>query len=159
LAKIVQNYQGEGKFMDYLTWFESHGQKHKNIMKKLEALSDEEVIAYFRFENMVEKELDFCLLYKDGKKCHEMEELNCYLCACPNFRFDDEGLYSQGKQVIYSRCSIDSEDGAQFVSGDAIHQDCSGCTVPHHEAYIRKHFSRDWFEIMRGVQNVKENQV
>ena len=145
--------------MNYSSWFESHGHKHKNIMKKLEDLSDEEVIAYFRFENMVEKEPDFCLLYKEGKKCHDMEELNCYLCACPNFRFDDEGLSREGKQILYSRCSIASEDGAQFISDEAIHQDCSGCTVPHHEAYIKKNFKRDWFQIMQSVQNVKENQV
>ena len=67
--------------MSYSSWFEAHGQKHKIIMKKLADLSDEEVITYFRFENMVEKEPDFCLLYKDHKKCHEMEVLNCYLCA------------------------------------------------------------------------------
>jgi hypothetical protein len=138
--------------MDYLTWFESHGQKHRKIMKKLEGLNDEEVIAYFMFENMVEKEPDFCLLYKERKKCHEMEGLNCYLCACPNFRFDDEGLYKEGKKVTYSTCSIASEDGAEFVSENAIHQDCSGCTVPHHESYIRKNFNRDWFEVMRRVR-------
>jgi len=32
--------------MDYRIWFESHGQKHRKIMKKLEAMNDEEVIAY-----------------------------------------------------------------------------------------------------------------
>ena len=142
--------------MTYRDWFETHGRKHQNIMKKLEGLSDDEVIAYFKFENMVEKEPDFCLLYKEHKKCHEMEDLNCYLCACPHFRFDDEGLSKEGDQVLYSTCSIESKDGAQFISEDAIHQDCSGCTVPHHEAYIRKHFSRDWFSIMRKV---KLNQV
>ena len=61
-------------------------------MDTLTELSDEEVIAYFKFENMVKKEPDFCPLYKDNKKCHDMKELNCYLCACPNFRFDDEGF-------------------------------------------------------------------
>ena len=142
--------------MSYNTWFETHGQKHKNIMKKLQDLSDEEIITYFRFENMVEKEPDFCLLYKDNKKCHQMDDLNCYLCACPNFRFDDEGISQEENTVLYSTCSIESKDGAQFVSDDAVHQDCSGCTVPHHEAYIKKHFSRDWFEIMR---NVKQNKV
>jgi 16S rRNA C967 or C1407 C5-methylase (RsmB/RsmF family) len=81
-----------------------------------------------------------------------MEGLNCYLCACPNFRFDDEGLYKEGEKVTYSTCSIASEDGAQFVSENAIHQDCSGCTVPHHESYIRKNFNRDWFEVMRRVR-------
>lgn len=145
--------------MDYNTWFESHGQKHKNIMAKLEGLSDADVIAYFKFENMVEKEPDFCFLYQENKKCHEMEDLNCYLCACPNFRFDDDGFSKEDDQVLYSTCNIDSKDGAQFVSEDAVHQDCSECTVPHHEAYIQKHFARDWFEIMRSVQNVKENQV
>ncbi|MCO4846082.1 MAG: hypothetical protein KC427_08705 [Sulfurovum sp.] len=145
--------------MTYSTWFEAHGQKHKNIMAKLEGLSDADVIAYFKFENMVEKEPDFCFLYKDNKKCHEMEDLNCYLCACPYFRFKDEGFSKEGSQVLYSTCSIESKDGAQFVSENAVHQDCSGCTVPHHDAYIKKYFSRDWFEIMRKVQNVKENQV
>jgi hypothetical protein len=145
--------------MSYSTWFASHGQKHKNIMKKLEGLSDDEVITYFRFENMVKKEPDFCLLYKENKKCHEMEVLNCYLCACPNFRFNDEGLSQEENKVLYSSCDIKSKDGAQFVSDDAVHQDCSGCTVPHHEAYIRNHFSRDWFEVMQSVQNVKQNKV
>jgi len=142
--------------MTYRDWFELHGKKHQNIMKKLTHLSDDDVIAYFRFENMVEKEPDFCPLYKENKKCHEMEELNCYLCACPHFRFDDEGLSKEGGKVLYSICSIESKDGGQFVSDDAIHQDCSGCTVPHHDAYIKKHFSRDWFSIMRKV---KQNQV
>ena len=44
--------------MTYTQWFETHGKKHQNIMKRLEALSDEEVISYFRFENMLEKERD-----------------------------------------------------------------------------------------------------
>ena len=78
--------------MSYKSWFLEHGNKHKAIMAKLTHLSDEEVIAYFRFENMVEKEPDFCPLYADNKKCHDMQALNCYLCACPNFRFDDKGF-------------------------------------------------------------------
>ena len=78
--------------MSYQKWFEAHGNKHKEIMQKLTKLSDDEVIAYFRFENMCEKEPDFCPLFKEKRKCHEIESLNCYLCACPNFRFDDEGI-------------------------------------------------------------------
>ena len=54
--------------MSYSSWFEAHGQKHQNIMKKLENLSDKEVITYFRFENMLEKEPDFSLLYKTLNK-------------------------------------------------------------------------------------------
>ena len=137
--------------MSYSSWFQTHGEKHKAIMAKLTHLSDDEVIAYFRFENMVEKEPDFCPLYKDNKKCHDMEDLNCYLCACPNFRFDDDGFKKMRGKTLYSSCSIDSKDGAQFISDDTIHQNCAGCLVPHHETYIKKIFSRNWFDIMKKV--------
>ena len=139
--------------MSYQKWFEAHGNKHKKIMQKLRQLSDDEVIAYFRFENMCEKEPDFCPLYKEHKKCHEIKSLNCYLCACPNFRFDDEGISKKEAKTIYSTCSINSKDGNTFQTEEAIHQDCSGCLVPHQEAYIKKHFSRDWFEIMKQVKH------
>ena len=135
--------------MTYKEWFEAHAKKHRAIVEKLGHLSDEELIRYFRFDNMVEREPEFCPLYQTGKKCHEMEVLNCYLCACPNFRFDDEGLQEAGDKTLFSTCSIDAKEGKQFVSAEAIHQDCSKCTIPHREEYIRKHFSRDWREIMK----------
>jgi len=75
-------------------------------MQKLTKLSDNEVIAYFRFENMVQKEPDFCPLYKETKKCHDMEVLNCYLCACPNFRFDDEGISKKEARTIYGSVEL-----------------------------------------------------
>ncbi len=137
--------------MSYRDWFEAHGEKHAAIMKKLTHFSDDEVIAYFRFENMRNKEPDFCPLYAENKKCHDMEELNCYLCACPNFRFNDEGFREVEGRSLKSYCAIDSKEGDVFKTDDAIHQNCSGCTVPHHEAYIKKHFKREWFEIMKKV--------
>jgi len=137
--------------MSYSKWFEAHGKKHAAIMRKLSHLSDEEVIAYFRFEHMVEHEPDFCPLYAENRKCHEMKDLNCYLCACPNFRFNDAGFEQKEGKTLYSTCAIDSKDGDQYISDDAIHQNCAGCTVPHHENYIRKHFKRNWFEIMQEV--------
>lgn len=139
--------------MSYEKWFQTHGNKHKKIMQKLSKLSDDEVIAYFRFENMVQKEPDFCPLYKENKKCHDMEELNCYLCACPEFRFSDAGFSKKGDKTIYSTCSINAKEGGTFQTEDAIHQDCSGCLLPHRETYIKKYFSRDWFTIMRKVHS------
>ena len=138
--------------MSYSTWFQTHGEKHKAIMDKLSTLSNEEVITYFRFDNMVKNEPDFCPLYKDNKKCHDMPELNCYLCACPNFRFKDEGFKQIDNKTLFSTCDIDSKDGSQYISDDAIHQNCAGCLVPHHEAYIKKVFKRDWFEVMKEVK-------
>jgi hypothetical protein len=137
--------------MGYKTWFESHGKKHAEIMKKLTHLSDAEVIEYFLFENMIEKEPHFCPLYKEHKKCHDLEKLNCYLCACPNFRFDDEGFKELKGKSLKSYCHIDSKDGAIFEGEDAIHQNCAACAVPHQQAYIEKHFNRDWFESMKDV--------
>ncbi len=137
--------------MSYKQWFDAHAQKHKAIMTKLTRLSDDEVIEYFRFENMVEKEPDFCPLYAEKKKCHDTEELNCYLCACPNFRFNDAGFAREGVRTLFSTCSIESPDGDRYVSDTAIHQNCAGCIVPHRESYIRKVFDRNWLTIMQEV--------
>jgi len=137
--------------MSYLSWFIEHGNKHAKVMQKLRHLSDKDVIKYFRFENMLKNEADFCPLYKEAKKCHDIENLNCYLCACPNFRFDDKGFRQEEEKTLYSLCDIESKDGDRYISEDAIHQNCTGCAVPHVESYILKHFSRDWFEMMQNV--------
>jgi hypothetical protein len=147
--------------MSYIKWFEEQAAKHKAVMKRLlaEGLDKEAIIAYFDFENMRVKEPDFCPLYREknedgtlGKKCHDMESLNCYLCACPNFRFRDEGFEKREGKTLYSHCSIDSKEGRQGVYGEAIHQDCSKCSVPHHVSYIRKHYDEDWKTIMKACQ-------
>ncbi|HLD24235.1 MAG TPA: hypothetical protein VJA83_09875 [Sulfuricurvum sp.] len=137
--------------MSYKKWFDAHAQKHKAIMEKLTHLSDEEVIAYFRFENMVKNELDCCPLFAENKKCHDTQELNCYLCACPNFRFKDTGFSVEEGKTLFSTCSIESPDGDRYVSESAIHQNCAGCIVPHRESYIKKVFDRDWLTIMKEV--------
>ncbi len=147
--------------MTYLSWYEAQAHRHKAVMRKLlsEGLGKDEIIAYFDFENMRVKEPDFCPLYREknedgtrGKKCHDMEKLNCYLCACPNFRFNDDGVEIKGEKTVYSFCAIDSQDGAAGVYGDAIHQDCSNCTVPHHFNYVKKHYDEDWKKIMQDCR-------
>jgi len=44
---------------------------------------------------------------------------------------------------------INAKEGKTFETEDAIHLDCSACLLPHKEAFIQKHFSRDWFDIMQ----------
>lgn len=139
--------------MSYLKWFDAHAKKHKQIVTKLSHLSDNGIIEYFDFENMVINEPDYCPLYATNQKCHDTKKLNCYLCACPNFRFCDEGFEKNGLQTVLSYCAIESEDGCLFETDTAIHQDCSNCLVPHSKEYIKKHFSRDWLKCMDKVQN------
>ena len=134
--------------MTYHDWFIQHAQKHREIVSRLEHLSDDEVIAYFRYDNMVEHEPDFCPLYARGTRCHEMEDLNCYLCACPHFRFRDEGIGEEEGAVVKSTCAIDAPGGSQSKHADVIHHNCSGCTIPHTDRYIRGRFDRDWMTIM-----------
>jgi hypothetical protein len=132
--------------MAYGEWFKKHANKHEHIVKKLLAqnYTKEQIVEYFDFENMKKHERDFCPLYAKDKKCHEIDLLNCYLCACPNFRFNDEGLKQVDNATQFSFCAIDSKDGRQGVYGTKIHQDCSQCSVPHHKEYVMKHFNLDW---------------
>ena len=121
-------------------------------MQKLTDKSVNGVIEYCRFQNMVKKQPDFCPLYKDNKKCHDMEDLNCYLCACPHFRFKDTGFEKVDEKIVYSFCSIDSRKGAKFEGDDYIHHDCTACTIPHRDKYIKKNFNINWFEAMKDVR-------
>jgi len=134
--------------MTYSHWSATHANKHTVIMNKLSHLSDDDVIKYFEFDNMVKQEPDFFFFYASNKKCHEIENLNCYWCACPHFRFDDAGLSLHNDKTVYSICSIDSKEGAQFESANALHQDCTACLIPHKEKNIRDNFNRSWCTTM-----------
>jgi len=128
--------------MGYTQWIEEHSIKHENIMKKLSHFSDDEIIEYFDFDHMLKNEPNFCSMYKDNKKCHDIDELNCYLCACPNFRLAS----------TKSTCNIKSKDGGSIEGNDGfIHQDCSKCGVPHDKKYVKTNFNRDWKFIMKDV--------
>ncbi len=137
--------------MGYSEWFNKHAQKHKKIVTKLKKrdYTKEQIIDYFDFENMKKVELEFCPLYAKDKKCHDMKSLNCYLCACPNFRFNDAGIKKVEHATQFSLCAIESKDGREGVYGEKIHQDCSKCSVPHHREYVTKQFAYDWKEMMQ----------
>ena len=137
--------------MGYAQWMQQHATKHKTIVEKLlqKGYTQAQIIEYFEYERMVKNEPDFCPLYAKNKKCHNIEELNCYLCACPNFRFNDEGIQQVQQKKQYSFCSIDSKDGKQGVYGEKIHQNCTACSIPHSKEYISKHFDTSWERLMQ----------
>ncbi len=147
--------------MTYKEWFESHAKRHGDIVAKLlkRGYAEAAIIDYFDFDNMVTAEPDFCPLYAEKNKCHDMERLNCYLCACPYFRFNDTGLPKNTKLnpsfhthhsslITYSTCAINAKAGKSVMFGNAVHQDCSQCLLPHRRGFIEKHFDINWKTIM-----------
>ncbi len=136
--------------MTYREWFDTHAAKHAALLARLEALGmeQEEIIGYFDFENMRHAEPDFCPLYAQNVKCHDMPSLNCYFCACPHFRFDDAGIALEEGAVRYSRCSIDAPEGRSYRFENAIHQDCSLCLIPHRRAFVSARFDPLWSRAM-----------
>ena len=138
--------------MTYKEWFDEMAEKHRAILEGMEDASEEEIIDSFDYDNMCKQHSDYCPLYLEGKKCHEMENLNCYFCGCPYFRFCDEGIDRIDGKIRYSLCTIDAKEGRRFETEDAIHQDCSECTLPHRRVFIRKHFDREWKRaMMKGI--------
>jgi hypothetical protein len=140
--------------VSYKSWFYEHAAKHKELVKKLlqKGYDKDAIIEYFEFENMVENEPQFCPLYEKKQKCHNIDYLNCYLCACPNFRFNDKGIEKIGDKIKYSFCSIDSKNGELSSYGDSIHQNCSGCDIPHLREYISDHFDTDLKKVMPNCE-------
>ncbi len=138
--------------MSYKNWFEEHSNKHKQLINKLKNKTVDEIIAYFDFDNMKKNEPDFCFLYKENKKCHEIENLNCYLCACPNFRFNDNGLKKIDEKTLFSYCSFNSKFSKEFVFENSVHQDCSDCLIPHKTKFIKNNFNQEWTTIMKECE-------
>jgi hypothetical protein len=135
--------------MTYARWYREHAEKHAAIVGELKHLNRDELLAYFDFDHMKIAHPDFCPLYAEDKKCHDMEKLNCYFCACMHFRFDDRGIREVDGKTLYSECSIGSKNRGVYESEESIHNDCSRCKVPHKEHVLEKYFSRDWKYVMR----------
>lgn len=140
--------------MTYREWFDAHARRHEAVVAKLldRGYDSTRIIAYFDFDNMVEAEPDFCPLYAQRKKCHAMETLNCYLCACPHFRFNDAGVGTEEGKTRFSSCDIHARGGQPAVYGDMIHHDCTHCTLPHETAFILQHFDTAWKRIMQHCE-------
>ncbi|MBN2721374.1 MAG: hypothetical protein JXQ77_00985 [Campylobacterales bacterium] len=139
--------------MTYTDWFSEHSIIHKAIMEQLKDKSIDEIIEYFEYENMRINHPDFCPLYASNSKCHDMKDLNCYMCGCPHFRFNDAGIEIKENKVVYSLCTKGL--GESFESENAIHQDCSNCTLPHKVQFIKKNFNVSWSEMMEDVIRIQ----
>ena len=117
--------------MTYGSWREDFFKKRNTIVDRLKKFeySQEEIIDYFEYENMAERESNFCPLYKLERKCHNVEYLNCYHCACPHFMLENENSY----------CEIDSKFADNIVINNNKICDCTNCVIPHTKKFNLKH--------------------
>lgn len=128
--------------MTFEEWKISHNEKFQNVLRKLKDKSTEEIIEYFQYKNMKINEPLYCELYALGEVCHDMENLNCFLCACPHFLGQDTPLYIERGTYIMSTCTIKSRFRGAFTynKDDKKYQqcDCSNCHIPHKHSFVRK---------------------
>ncbi len=93
----------------------------------------DKIIKEFGFYNRKLKNSEECICYKEGKPCHNIseDELNCFLCYCPEYRIDiEEG-----------GCKINSPGGKWLINEKlpvGKIWDCSDCEIPHREEIVRK---------------------
>lgn len=118
--------------MTFLEWTIKHKEDRGTILEKLKDKTVDEVAEYFNYENMVEAELSFCPLYATKTKCHNIDNLNCFLCACPFFEYSDTVpiTIKDGIEVM-SICNINSKEANTYIVGNKQQCDCSNCTIPH----------------------------
>jgi hypothetical protein len=109
----------------YQKWLDEHRAKVEAVIQKHKLDGEDEINLFFEYDNLKAQEPEFCPLFALNQKCHDITPLNCYGCNCPHFRFDDEA------ERIKSWCEVKSKQGKQYFFEEEIHQDCSGCTIPH----------------------------
>jgi Zn-finger protein len=97
------------------------------------------IVEFMSFRKRSQREAD-CPYYNQGRSCHpEIKDLNCFLCACPQ--------YESEKQE--GGCKIKSTKGFYIkspISPKGIYWDCSDCAAFHSprsvEIYLRKNIEK-----------------
>jgi len=129
--------------MTYDEWIKDHDEKVNSILSKLGSkfTTPEEIASYFDYENMKTNETSFCPLYKDNIKCHNVDDLNCLLCACPHFIINNDIIIDK-KIGIASVCGINSKfkdiyyENPDINNVVKVHCDCTNCFLPHKTKYV-----------------------
>lgn len=91
------------------------------LAKEIIEKKNEEIINEWNFEKRKKINPDGCVCYGQDKKCHNIEELNCFFCYCPNY----DTSIKEGK------CRINSPDGKYIDNHEGKILDCTGCDFPH----------------------------
>jgi hypothetical protein len=88
------------------------------------------------YKTRSKKHPDSCPCYNSSGSCHiDIESLNCFLCACPNYSLPMPGF-----------CKIDSPFKKNFIDNNipgGFVLDCSDCIIPHFQGYLRTYLEKN----------------
>jgi len=93
---------------------------HK-LAKKIIEKRISKIIEEYDYEKRKKKNPEECICYNQNKKCHDVENLNCLFCFCPNYNL---GVREGG-------CKINSPSGKYIETSNGKIWDCSDCDWPH----------------------------
>ena len=111
--------------------------KQENILITLENIP--KIIHKTSFAVRSKEHLNECKpCYNSGNPCHEMKNLNCFLCNCP--QYDSDYISKENNRYVMGKCKISSKFG-EYTNGEVGIWDCKDCKAYHHpkavEVYIR----------------------
>jgi Zn-finger protein len=97
------------------------GLKMHELANEIIGKNINEVISGWDFEERKKANPNGCICYEQNKKCHDLENLNCFFCYCPNY----------DKSVKEGKCKINSPKGKYINNHEGKILDCSDCDFPH----------------------------
>ena len=150
--------------MNYLEkWADTHIKrvltelKQENISLTLQNIP--QIIEATSFRRRSVREPEECPCYENGKPCHpEVKDLNCFLCACPDYLQIPQGLSGQDlesqrildslnqNQKLQGGCEINCELGKWYKNHNLQKGkiwDCSDCAVPHFPSYVQDYLKKN----------------
>ncbi len=115
------------------------GKTRKDAANKMHELAKEIIerrihilLNEWNFEKRKVKHSDECVCYQQDKKCHDIEDLNCFFCYCPNYDMSAE----EGK------CRINSPKAKYIDTPKGKILDCSDCGFPHKKENAKRFLRR-----------------
>ncbi len=99
---------------------------HELARETLEKRTND-LIGEYDFEKRKKTHPEECICYQQNVKCHNLENLNCFFCLCPNY---DMSIKEGG-------CKINSPNGKYIPTMKGKIFDCSACNFPHEKEDAR----------------------
>ncbi len=86
------------------------------IEKRISKLIDE-----WDFDKRKNTNPEECICYQQNKPCHNITNLNCFFCYCPNY----------DTSVKEGKCKINSQKAKYIDNHEGRILDCTDCDFPH----------------------------